>query len=335
MTQSDDIAPVRPLVTFALFAYNQENFIRQAIEGALAQTYSPLEVILSDDCSSDRTFEIMQEMVAAYSGPHRVVARRNSLNLMTAMHVQAVADEMSGELMVVAAGDDISLPDRVEKLVQAWEDDGRRAVVLHSWARAWFEGDDAPSSIVRFKVDGTIDLRWFTRNQRGPILPPTAVYSKRLFDEFPPMIGGSVIEDGPLIIRGLLKGPFLGVAEPLVIQRKLKVSLGSGYGASDPVRWNRFVRSKMISKLNQLQDIRHVEETPEIRQLERQILKDVAGLGRCILPTVMGQSWRHRAGLFFRLLLSYPNSYSWRGKIGFALQASALFKRSGLKRKSA
>jgi hypothetical protein len=149
------------------------------------------------------------------------------------------------------------------------------------------------------------------------------------------MIGGSVIEDGPLIIRGLLKGPFLGVAEPLVIQRKLKVSLGSGYGASDPVRWNRFVRSKMISKLNQLQDIRHVEETQEIRQLERQILKDVAGLGRCILPTVMGQSWRHRIGLFFRLLLSYPNSYSWRGKIGFALQASALFKRSGLKRKSA
>lgn len=335
MTVSDDTAQGRPLVTFALFAYNQETFIRQAIEGALAQTYSPLEVILSDDCSSDSTFEIMQEMAAAYSGPHRVVARRNPLNLMTAMHVQTVADDMSGELMVVAAGDDISLPDRVEKLVQAWEDDGRRAVVLHSWTRAWFEGDDAPSSLVRFKVDSTIDLRWFTRNQSGPILPPTAVYSKRLFKEFPPLIGGSVIEDGPLIIRGLLKGSFLGVAEPLVIQRKLKVSLGSGYGVSDPARWNRFVRSKMISKLTQLQDIKCVKETPEIRQLERRILKDVAGLGRCILPTVTALTWRHRVGLFFRLLLSYPNSYSWRGKIGFALQASEVFKRSNPKRKSA
>ena len=56
----------RPLVTFALFAYNQERYIREAVEGAFAQTYEPLEIILSDDCSTDRTFEIMQEMVANY-----------------------------------------------------------------------------------------------------------------------------------------------------------------------------------------------------------------------------------------------------------------------------
>ena len=69
--------PERPLVTFALFSYNQEQFIRQAVESAFAQTYSPLEIILSDDFSSDGTFEIMQEMVAAYSGPHRVVLNQN------------------------------------------------------------------------------------------------------------------------------------------------------------------------------------------------------------------------------------------------------------------
>ena len=46
--------PDRPLVTFALFAYNQEQYIREAVEGAFSQTYEPLEIILSDDCSSDR-----------------------------------------------------------------------------------------------------------------------------------------------------------------------------------------------------------------------------------------------------------------------------------------
>lgn len=35
----------RPLVTFALFAYNQERFIREAVEGALAKTYSHLQII--------------------------------------------------------------------------------------------------------------------------------------------------------------------------------------------------------------------------------------------------------------------------------------------------
>jgi glycosyltransferase involved in cell wall biosynthesis len=42
------------------------------VEGAFSQTYSPLEIILSDDCSSDRTFEIMEEMAREYQGPHLV-----------------------------------------------------------------------------------------------------------------------------------------------------------------------------------------------------------------------------------------------------------------------
>ena len=52
----------RPVLTFAVVSCNQEQFVREAVEAALAQTYSPLEIILSDDCSDDRSFEIMQEM---------------------------------------------------------------------------------------------------------------------------------------------------------------------------------------------------------------------------------------------------------------------------------
>ena len=52
----------KPLLTFAIAAFNQEAFIREAVEAAFAQTYSPLEIVLSDDCSKDRTFDIMKEM---------------------------------------------------------------------------------------------------------------------------------------------------------------------------------------------------------------------------------------------------------------------------------
>ena len=44
----------RPLVTFYVIAYNQSRFVREAVESALAQTYSPLEILLSDDCSHGR-----------------------------------------------------------------------------------------------------------------------------------------------------------------------------------------------------------------------------------------------------------------------------------------
>ncbi len=108
----------RPLVTFALFAYNQEKYIREAVEGAFSQTYSPLEIILSDDCSSDRTFEIMQEMAAAYEGPHEIILRRNNKNLGLAGHLNEVLQACNGLIISWAAGDDISLPDRTEFLCQ-------------------------------------------------------------------------------------------------------------------------------------------------------------------------------------------------------------------------
>lgn len=107
----------RPLVTFALFAYNQEKYIREAVEGAFSQTYQPLEIILSDDCSMDRTFEIMNEMAAEYRGPHLVRVRRSSSNLRLANHINCVAREAQGEVVVVAAGDDVSEPSRTEALV--------------------------------------------------------------------------------------------------------------------------------------------------------------------------------------------------------------------------
>jgi glycosyltransferase involved in cell wall biosynthesis len=107
---------LRPLVTFALFAYNQESYIRDAVAGAFSQTYEPLEIILSDDRSSDSTFAIMQEMAAVYAGPHKVTVRASEVNRGVATHVNAVATLAAGEIVVLAAGDDTSLPNRTEAL---------------------------------------------------------------------------------------------------------------------------------------------------------------------------------------------------------------------------
>jgi hypothetical protein len=106
-------------VTFALFAYNHEHYIREAVDGAFSQTYEPLEIILSDDCSSDRTFEIMQEMAAAYEGPHEVQVRRNEVNLGIGAHVSHVLGNAKGDYFCLAAGDDISEYDRVDRGITA------------------------------------------------------------------------------------------------------------------------------------------------------------------------------------------------------------------------
>ena len=122
----------RPLVTFGLFAFNQEQYVADAVEAAFAQTYSPLEIILSDDCSSDKTFEIMQRAATEYKGPHRIILNRNPQNLNIGGHVNTLAKLANGDLIVLAAGDDISLATRTEKLLGRWLEIGSPPAVLCS-----------------------------------------------------------------------------------------------------------------------------------------------------------------------------------------------------------
>lgn len=121
----------RPLITFALMAYNQEQLIEEAVAGALAQTYSPLEIILSDDCSTDRTFSIMSKMVEGYAGPHRVTLNRNPHNLGLIGHINALFDMAQGEIFVLAAGDDVSLPERTARVAEVFERD-QAVMMVHS-----------------------------------------------------------------------------------------------------------------------------------------------------------------------------------------------------------
>jgi glycosyltransferase involved in cell wall biosynthesis len=108
-------------VTLALFAFNQERFIREAVASVLAQACDPIEIILSDDASTDATFRVMQEAAADYRGPHRIVLNRNPVNLGLVAHVNKVFAMASGGIVVLAAGDDVSLPSRVSDTIEAFQ----------------------------------------------------------------------------------------------------------------------------------------------------------------------------------------------------------------------
>lgn len=177
----------RPLVTFALFAYNQAEYIREALEGALSQTYEPLEVIVSDDCSTDRTYALIQEVAGDYRGPHKVVVRRTSRNSGILSHVVEVAKEAQGHLIVLAAGDDVSKPERTEKLVESWLATG--AWGLHSR----FDRIDRSGRVIEFATQSgylmspNYRLRQYFYEDQGcvPIVHgSTSAYDSELFRLF-------------------------------------------------------------------------------------------------------------------------------------------------------
>ncbi len=172
--------PDRPLVTFALFAYNQEKYIREAVEGAFSQTYEPLEIILSDDCSSDRTFEIMKDMAERYEGPHRVIVRSSLVNSGILNHVLDVVAAARGTLIILAAGDDISYPQRAQMTANAW---------LESGAWGLFGNSDIieqGGEIIEFNNcprSNTEIAKWiFSLGKEIFVHGATSAYDYRLFD---------------------------------------------------------------------------------------------------------------------------------------------------------
>ena len=67
----------KPLISFILITYNQEDFVRDALDGAFNQTYSPLEIIIADDGSKDNTVKVIEDAIANYKGPHKVILHHN------------------------------------------------------------------------------------------------------------------------------------------------------------------------------------------------------------------------------------------------------------------
>lgn len=216
----------RPLVTFAVIAYNQERFIREAIEGAFAQTYQPLEIILSDDCSPDRTYQIMQEMAAAYDGPHTVVLNRNEPNLGLVPHIDRVMELVSGEFIVVNAGDDVSVPERTERLAGTWLASGRKAKMVHSAARRI---DNVGRSLdIKHPPQGILHTPspLAIIRDRLFVIGATAAWDRTVYDSFGPLGAGLATEDRVLPFRAAILGEIAYLDEPLIGWRTGGVSEG-------------------------------------------------------------------------------------------------------------
>ena len=217
-----------PLMTLAIAAFNQERFVRAAIEGAFAQTYSPLEIILSDDKSSDRTWAIMQEMATNYRGPHRVLLSQSPVNAGLAAHTNRIFDLSHGELVILNAGDDVSLPHRVCAIVAAWQASGGRSTGVHSRVlnmdqEGRIRGGAAPPTRLRDGAfvfeDGAGAIRQFMREEKPVILGCSAAWSRELFTRYGPLPSDVVFEDMALGFRARLNGGMAFIDDPLLLYR--------------------------------------------------------------------------------------------------------------------
>ena len=200
----------KPLVTFGVKLYNQRQFVESALRGAFAQTYKPLEIVISDDGSSDGSFELASQLVEQYragGGEHTVLLHRNENNIGNAGNFETICRLAHGELVIQADGDDVSLPERTEKIVDAW-----------------LKADKIPAAIISdaFSVDkyGNIFNR-ISAYDRDEKLSAGAFMAWRpsVVLDYPPCVYPRCVDDAIMVIRAVLYGPLLRISEPLVYYR--------------------------------------------------------------------------------------------------------------------
>jgi len=97
-----------PLISFCVFTYNQENFIEECLESVFKLKYNNLEIIISDDCSTDNTFSIITEFVKKRNTKHHIIINKNPENLGIGVHCFTVFWEIAkGDFIVTLGGDDV------------------------------------------------------------------------------------------------------------------------------------------------------------------------------------------------------------------------------------
>ncbi len=98
-----------PLISVLLSVYNDDKNIKKSIDSILSQSYKNIELLVIDDCSTDKTYEIINEIKDS-----RVKIFRNKDNKGLTKSLNILIKESKGQILARQDSDDVSLPNRLE-----------------------------------------------------------------------------------------------------------------------------------------------------------------------------------------------------------------------------
>jgi glycosyltransferase involved in cell wall biosynthesis len=106
-----------PLVSVCIPVYNGENYLLDSIKSALEQNYSNFELLILDNCSTDRTATIVREL-----NDSRMRYVRNDKNIGSIKNFNKCLELAKGEYFLLLPHDDLLMPDSIINFVKGLED---------------------------------------------------------------------------------------------------------------------------------------------------------------------------------------------------------------------
>ncbi len=103
----------KPLVSVVMSTYNGERFLEEQVDSILAQTYRPIELVISDDASTDGT----RDKLAKYAGHPLVRIFYQDKNVGLTRNFASAAAQSKGKYIAFSDQDDIWMNNKIEKLI--------------------------------------------------------------------------------------------------------------------------------------------------------------------------------------------------------------------------
>lgn len=232
----------RCLVSIAINNYNYGQFLSQAIDSCLTQSYSPVEVIVVDDGSTDNSREIM----ATYGDKIIPVFKENG-GQASAFNAGFAASH--GEIICFLDADDVCLPEKVAEVVKAFGDRTDLEWCFHPLK--WVDGE-AKSSIERgfvYPPAGEYDLREHIKKgklrDKLPVLPSTSglCFRRSLLTQILPMPEAKRIG----LNDGYLEFVAIALSKGLLLDRELTLYRVHGANAYSRRKDNRLVAARILT----------------------------------------------------------------------------------------
>lgn len=213
MTMSQD-----PRVSIGVPVYNGENFLAEALESVLAQTFADFEIVICDNASTDSTPQICKSF--AERDP-RIKYFPSETNLGAAINYNRTFELSEGEFFKWLAHDDLMAPEFLERCVAALDADTDAVLACPHTVRLDAE---------RKKVVKTLDQSDRTDSDRPYVRFNDLLYNTDRHYVFglirssvlgqTPLIGNYTDSDGNLIVELSLRGRFVDVPEVLLYLRE-------------------------------------------------------------------------------------------------------------------
>ncbi len=173
-----------PLVTIGVLSYNYSNYIKEALNSLLLQVYPNIELIIIDDCSTEReTVSFIEKWIAANDIHCTFI--QNEINQGICKVSNTIISLSKGKYVSLFATDDIMLPEKIERQVEILEEAGESFGMCYANALTIDENGDRLGYYGRighqYKPEGDV-LEKFVFHEFG-FATPVALIRKSVYEK--------------------------------------------------------------------------------------------------------------------------------------------------------